>query len=126
MLKVSLTLRVYQWGSRLINLTSVQTELWPVSRASSETAPGGLDTNESCIPLVSFDHTSAQVPCFADVDFAYTWKLEILRQMKGIDYLTEINTYRAFLPFDTTTGFCSERDLLYNPWQGFLSPVFNL
>ena len=34
--------------------------------------------------------------------------------MKGIDYVTETNTYRAFLPFNTPIqkiGFCTERDL---------------
>ena len=33
--------------------------------------------------------------------------------MKGIDYVTETNTYRAFLPFNTLIlkiGFCPERD----------------
>ena len=38
---------------------------------------------------------------------------EISRQMKGIDYVTETNTYRAFLPFITPIqkiGFCPERD----------------
>ena len=33
--------------------------------------------------------------------------------MKGIDYVTETNTYRAFLPFNTPLrkiGFCPERD----------------
>ena len=33
--------------------------------------------------------------------------------MKGIDYVTETNTYRAFLPFNTPfrkIGFCLERD----------------
>ena len=41
------------------------------------------------------------------------WKLEILRQMKGIGYVTESNTYRAFLLFDTLIrkiGFCPEQD----------------
>ena len=33
--------------------------------------------------------------------------------MKGIDYITETNTHRAFLPFNTLirkNGFCPERD----------------
>ena len=33
--------------------------------------------------------------------------------MKGIDYITETNTYRSFLPFNTLIrkiGFCPERD----------------
>ena len=33
--------------------------------------------------------------------------------MKGIDYVTETNTYRAFLPFNTPIRkirFCPERD----------------
>ena len=40
------------------------------------------------------------------------WKLQISRQMKGIDYVTETNTYGAFLLFNTPiqkTGFCPER-----------------
>ena len=41
------------------------------------------------------------------------WKLEISRQMKGIDYVTETNPYRAFSPFNTLVRkivFCPERD----------------
>ena len=33
--------------------------------------------------------------------------------MKGIDYITETNIYRAFLPFNIpirNNGFCPERD----------------
>ena len=40
------------------------------------------------------------------------WKLETSRQKKGIDYVTETNTYRAFLPFNTPIrkiGFFLER-----------------
>lgn len=84
MLMASSTLRIHQWASRLINLTSVQIGLWPVWRACSETAPRGLGTNESYIPLVSFDQAFAQVSLFPRCSLSLTLR-ESCRQRHVVE-----------------------------------------
>jgi len=66
--------RVYQWGSRSINLTSFQIGRCPISLACSET--GGLCTSKPYISVVFFYPFLSRSPCFPDVYFAaLTWNL---------------------------------------------------
>ena len=71
----SLTLRVYQWGSRSINLTLLQIGICSVSLACSETAEVWVRANRMS-PSCSFYQFSHWSPSFTNIHFAtFVWDL---------------------------------------------------
>ena len=71
----SLTLRVYQWGSRSINLTLLQIGICSVSLACSETAEVWVRANRMS-PSCSFYQFSYWSPSFTNIHFAtFAWDL---------------------------------------------------
>ena len=92
----SLTPRVYQWGSRSINLTSFQIEYWPVSWACSKM--GEVWVQASRI-FLSFSFRRSF--CFPDVDFAALYGNPIdygilFSWIDGVLYVTSTVSYQTW------------------------------